>query len=108
MVRWRPRRRRHSVLTHDEGVDPPLPQHYLGGGCRRRDLVLLAQSMAGVAVLRVVLPALYSHCLDVDVIVAEVLTAGGLDDNLQPCLCAADAEELDKLSSAVGYLKLRD
>jgi hypothetical protein len=60
-----------------------------------------------VGVLRDTLLALYSHCLNFDTTVAEVLAIGRMDGNLQPHLFATAVEELDLLSSVIGSLELR-
>lgn len=58
-------------------------------------------------VLRDALPALFSHCLDPDVTVAEVVSAGGLSDKaLQPRLSAAARSELSLLQEALGAVQL--
>ncbi|CAL5065864.1 unnamed protein product [Urochloa decumbens] len=64
---------------------------------------------AEVGRLSEVLPALYSHCLDVDATVAEVVAAGGLTAvALQPRLTAAARHELELLSIAIADVMLGD
>ncbi|CAL4911160.1 unnamed protein product [Urochloa decumbens] len=63
-------------------------------------------SEAGV--LRDALPALYSHCLDADVTVAEVVAAGGLSgQDLQPRLTAAARVDLSLLDDALLAVSLQ-
>ncbi|KAF8661667.1 hypothetical protein HU200_056613 [Digitaria exilis] len=58
-------------------------------------------SEAGV--LRNVLPAPYSHCLDTDITVAEVVATGGLaPKDLQPRLSSVASADLVLLTSATG------
>jgi hypothetical protein len=54
------------------------------------------------------LPALYSHCLDTDATVEEVLTAGGVTFyQLQPRLSAAAQHELTLLETALLAVELK-
>ncbi|KAF8779507.1 hypothetical protein HU200_002560 [Digitaria exilis] len=63
-------------------------------------------SEAGV--LRDALPAIFSHCLDPDATVAEVLSAGGLTrSGLQPRLTTAAGAELELLRGALEAVQLQ-
>ncbi|CAN6168854.1 unnamed protein product [Urochloa humidicola] len=53
-----------------------------------------------------VLPALYSHCLDTDATVAEVVPDGLLPSALQPRLSAAASHELALLNDALLHVSL--